>query len=1121
MHDSSKRFHVTGLLLSMASACAAPPEPIETNESAVSRPGAASLAPQLVASASSAPSDGLAFVTILVTPRDGGGLPRGAGLHVEVISSDPSVTLGGAGTSACTIAAPSATCLSAFDSGAGGYVVTARRSAASATPVIFSAAVTDAVGTVSTPDTAQVIFDSGRFTGGTGCAGICGTTITAGTATITSSHAGGRNLYVTGGTVTFDATTVGQTFGDVFIGGGAVNHPQGNNTTMFKLDVNAASWNLLGGTVNTSNQGYGKTCAAGGSPCNGSGYVSFGPGGAPSASLAGTSDAYGGSHGGMGSGNYRDQQSGAANTHFGNAGPTYGDYRDPRFPGAANSDLSGFHGGGVARVVSSGPCVLAGDAAITATTSLNGAGGSINLRCAALISAGWTGVLNADGGRGSGSSPVIGAGGGGRIALVSSGDAATITGALSYPPASLAALTARVHAFGGAPANTNNTVGAGGAGTIYLKHGGLTYGDLIIAANSPAHYANEGTTRLPAIAGTVTAAIAAGATALPVSIASTSYNATYYANAGAPLSTNPALVQNTAPSSSAAYNGVFTGGWLRPDITAAGGALFSPGNLVQLTGNSTGSLAITAAPSAVASGAFFRSIEVLDHFDVVGNAIVETNGDLYVLSGSLVSPGAAALTLNGLALFDTTSGTHGRIEYAAGTVAVVQSTQVMPPIAGGTLVADSLAISGSGALTVPALSLSGSLSMSAGSLTANSIAAGSYIQSAGTLRHYPPLYKTSPASASVSALEMSLTDGFTLSGGTVDVSLLGYPVSANPNGSPIAAYGYGLTAPSTSTGVLSGFGAGHGGVGGGYAGGGRGLAYGDYRDPRFPGGAGITTPGPFGSITTPGGGVIRIRAAGTCTLSSAATLKANASSTAGHYGAAGGSINLRCGSFVTTGWTGTITANGAPAYSGSSLGSTRGGGGGRIALVSSGGAASFTGALTYPLPTASTLVQARGGAGISATYTNGGAGTVFLKHAAAPYGQLLVNNNGQTHYPNGGTTPLISIAGTINGAVPSGATSIGVTITSAPAHSVGFNGVLAGMWLRPDTSVNSGTLPNDNLVRVADNAFVSTSLSTLTTTPTLAAVLSGASFKSVDLFNVLNVVGGAVVQTSGNIYVAP
>ena len=372
---------------------------------------------------------------------------------------------------------------------------------------------------------------------------------------------------------------------------------------------------------------------------------------------------------------------------------------------------------------------------------------------------------------------------------------------------------------------------------------------------------------------------------------------------------------------------------------------------------------------------------------------------------------------------------------------------------------------------------------------------------------------------------MTLAETFSLTGGAVDVAGLGYPVAMDAQGAPSTLWGFGATGPANAASPAGGYGAGHGGVGGGYAAGAvRGMVYDDYRDPRYPGGGATTVGGSpsYLGFRSPGGGVFRLNATGVCTLGGTSLIKAGAVTTGSQYGAAGGSISLRCGGFDTTGWNGTVSANGANAYFSSSSGGTRAGGGGRIALVSTGDASSFVGAVSYPVPTSSAQLQARGGTGINVTYTDGGAGTVFLKHSGVNHGQLLINNNNQTHYATGGYTPFVSVAGTVSSAANAGDTALSVNITSTPLHnSAAFNQLLAGMWLRPDTSVSSGTLPADNLVTVTGNTFVSTTQSQLTTSPLLAPVPAGASFKSADLFDVYNVVGGAITQTNGDLYVVP
>jgi len=107
----------------------------------------------------------------------------------------------------------------------------------------------------------------------------------------------------------------------------------------------------------------------------------------------------------------------------------------------------------------------------------------------------------------------------------------------------------------------------------------------------------------------------------------------------------------------------------------------------------------------------------------------------------------------------------------------------------------------------------------------------------------------------------------------------------------------------------------------------------------------------------------------------------------------------------------------------------------------------------------------------------------------------------------------VSIAGTLNGDVAAGATTMGVTISTQPAFgSAALNGVLAGVWIRPDANAA-------DLVAISGNTFVSSTLTNLTTTPVPYAVPSGTSFRSVDAFDVYDVGGGAIVKTNGELYV--
>src|SRR5262249_1804470 len=109
-------------------------------------------------------------------------------------------------------------------------------------------------------------------------------------------------------------------------------------------------------------------------------------------------------------------------------------------------------------------------------------------------------------------------GGGGRIALISTGNSASFTGNFAYSTA-LATFKSAVDAEGGRIFNA--TYGGGGAGTIYVKHSGLTYGDLIIDNNSLASNAQNGKTALVTTTVNSSTIYSSTATKLQITSAST------------------------------------------------------------------------------------------------------------------------------------------------------------------------------------------------------------------------------------------------------------------------------------------------------------------------------------------------------------------------------------------------------------------------------------------------------------------------------------------------------------------------------------------------------------------------------------------------------------------------
>ena len=968
-------------------------------------PSADPVLSQVMASAANAPADiSNSTVTVIAIPRDSGGVPLGTGQTVELTISSANVTLGG-GSGTCVVNV--STCTKMTDSGGGAYVATGYvGSAVNAGTYTFSAVVrTPTVVPLPHPNQQPAVhFDSTLFTTFTG-------------QTVTSANAN-QNLYFTSGTNTFDQTTEGATFGDIFIRGTAiVKHLATTNTTVHRLMFSANSLNILGtGAINVDGLGY----TAG---------FSYGTPG-PSNSLASINNS-GASHGGKG-GNY----SGGVAT---DVGPTYDNYRNPTLPGSATTSASS-PGGGVVQLNITGPCVLSSTATNNISASFLGsygaAGGTINLKCGAF--AGLVAVTNMIIANGSATNGVLAAGGGGRIALISSGDAATFTQNFTFPSASglLTNFKTRVRAYGG---TGNPTYPNGAAGTVFLKHSALSYGVLSIDNGSSTNYIGGGTTFLPSLAGTVN---------------------------GTPTSNSLPITVTSTPTISPSYNDLYIGLQIRPDLTFTNGTPtnWADDNVLNVSSSNSTNLITSNSFSGVASGASFRSIDILDYLDLGGSAQVETNGDIYAVNGALApaSAGVSTTLTNGIIKFAGSAAMNPAFTFnlSSGTFATDSFTTGNLNISGATVTVSNLNITN--ALTV----------------------------SGGTLNH------PATTASKVNSLNINVTNSFTLSGGAINVNNLGY----------LSGYSFGSGGPGTGLISSNGAGASHGGRGA-YKDVGAvtdiGPTYDDYRNPSLPG---------AGTNSQAGGGVVRMTVNGPCVFNSG-TISANATGA----GAAGGSIYLNCTSFSGTAGGNTITATGGNA---SNL-TVSGGGGGRIALISTGGQTSFSGS-SFAYPTTMTVYQtfrsnvnARGGLFSTASYPGGGAGTVFLKHSGLTYGALIVDSGNPTSLVfNSGTTFLPSLAGTVS-STPSGGV-LPVSVTSTPALGAAYAGLYAGLRVRPNLAFNNGTPNNwadDNVLTVSTN-----DASSLTMTNAFGNISSGQSFRSIDLLDNLEVGGSATLESNGDIY---
>ena len=420
----------------------------------------------LAASATMAPSDGIASVRIFVVPKNDGSVLRGTGRNIEISVSSSNVTLSGG--SACST--PSATCMLASEVAPGVYSVTAKAST-SVAAAIFTAIARETPA-VTLTQTATVNFNTANFT------------VISANSTITSSSAN-LNLYFTGGTSSFDASTVGVSFGHLFVKGATLQHLPTTNSQIRRLDISVSSLTLLsGGSIDVSGLGF----LSGPTGSNGVGVNgdSYSGNSSPSQSLSSLEFA-GASHGGKGGYSSYGLSTDPATE--------YDDYLNPYYPGGGAFGVGiAYAGGGVARITATQYCTINSGASIkaNASTTNGNAGGSIYLNCAGI-----TGDADASSVSANGGSAVdwsVSGGGGGRIALISSGDQTSFSNNFTYPYNSLSLATVKnvIKAQGGAAANASFP--AGGAGTIYFKNSSQTYGDMIIDNGKTSTVSNDGGT---------------------------------------------------------------------------------------------------------------------------------------------------------------------------------------------------------------------------------------------------------------------------------------------------------------------------------------------------------------------------------------------------------------------------------------------------------------------------------------------------------------------------------------------------------------------------------------------------------------------------------------------------
>jgi hypothetical protein len=712
---------------------------------------------------------------------------------------------------------------------------------------------------------------------------------------------------------------------------------------------------------------------------------------------AGTGNGYGGSYNDgsyrpCGGGGYGGSGANGASTNAG-GGTTYGSQTSPTMYGSGGGQLMpysfGGAGGGAIQLNVSG--ILQVDGRLSANGGSGsgsggggGSGGSISLTSGILAG---SGSITANGGNGADS--IGGGGGGGRIAI--------------YPTANL--FGGAISAYGGGGANW------GGAGTVFLQPTGQN-GQLIL--DNGGHVGTNTLVQSASSADLILRNGAIGSASSSVNFANLLMSSNAWLTAYLYSSKGPAYTVNFSFSGNAtiqAGSGIFTDALGYPGGQGSGAGQYNYYNYIYPCGgaghggrgaNSTGNYALggntydyTTSPTSFGSGGGYYSpysfggsgggviqLTVTGTLQMDGTISANggngsglgggggSGGSIWLTVGNL--SGAGAITANGGSGADSVGGGGGggiiyipcNNNFFAGNASAYgggganwggAGTVVIKPAAQNyQLVLDN---GGHPGTSTPLQSVNstdlilrnGAIGVIASPLTfVNLLVSSNAWLLISNISYFS--YTVTLSSATIQA------------GGGILADATGY---AAGQGSGAGQYNY-----YNSTYLCGG--AGHGGYGanstGNYALGGN--TYDSTTSPISPGsGGGSYSPYSVGGV---GGGTIRLNVSGILEADGRISANGGSGSGSGGGGGSGGSIWLTVGTLSGAGSIMANGGNGADAIGG-------GGGGGRIAITYNNN--SFTGP-----------VSAYGGGGANW----GGAGTVYLKTNSQSYGQLILDNGGNT-----------------------------------------------------------------------------------------------------------------------------
>ncbi|MCL1839798.1 hypothetical protein FWF89_02235 [Candidatus Saccharibacteria bacterium] len=787
------------------------------------------------------------------------------------------------------------------------------------------------------------------------------TTMCSVTATTSGSGAG---LTTSLNTVNISATNL------TLSGSAVLTHCTHTATTTNLSTININLSDTLsiasGAKIDTVGKGYTGTTAGNSNP-----GTSGGNNGA--CTVSGTSTgAVGGQYGGQG---------GAAGTCAANIAGPYGNFMAPVDLGSggratfASGGVSSTAGGGAVRinadvVVLDGVINTSGldnttaGSAGTNSSHAAGAGGAIYITAGQVSG---SGNLIANGGSTTSAvSLVYGPGGGGRIAIITTG-----VNSLTTSQYQAASGSRGYGGYGGAL--------AGAAGTIYTFNGSSTYGTLIIgnadhsAANSTAQ-----TSTVPASLYQYDelVVIEGGRLNLSGDLEFTTYD--FQGNYSA-LTVSGSLAYPTSHDLIIDTNNFYLtlGSLTDPDTNIiVQDSTNIPSNMS--TGNRiaiSSSQLLNSVDFNSNSGAFIVSgnLAVAEGLSIIGNSSTNTiTGNIAVVDDIIISGNSSINTISGL-VTATNFGIFGTSHNSTINNRLIIDDDVT--LTDGTTTICSITASTSGSGTGLTTSLN----------TTNVDATNLYLYGTAILTHC-----TNTATAtSLNTLNIELSNNLSIaSGAKIDVVGKGYAGVLAPNGNP------GNSGANNGACYVGG---GAGAVGGQYGGQG-GMSgscttaagtYGDFMAPLDLGSGGRGTYGVSGGdgpLSTAGGGAVRINANSVTLngiISASGLDNPNGYNDSRHSSSAGGGGAIYITASQISG-TGSLQSNGGGTTSAISNGAYGPGGGGRIAVIT-------TDANSLTTSQYSAVSGARGVGGYTGALA-GAAGSIYIFDGSSTYGTLIIGN---------------------------------------------------------------------------------------------------------------------------------